>query len=96
MLIVLGLVFGALLGAGAHFALPHRQTRGVAVGPMLGALVGTATWTALTWAGTGPDQFWIWAAAIVVPAVVTAAAIVLLSRARIARDAAERARLGIA
>ncbi|MCM3696261.1 hypothetical protein [Microbacterium oleivorans] len=96
MLIVLALVFGAIGGTAVHFALPQRALRGVAVGPLLGASFGTATWTALTWAGLGPDAGWIWLASILLPIVLTAAALTLVSRSRASRDARTRRELGIA
>lgn len=96
MLVVLALVFGAIAGVAAHYALPYRTLRGVAVGPLLGAVLGTATWTAMTWVGIGPDNGWIWAASIVVPALVTPVALLALSRRRETRDARIRAELGVA
>ncbi|MFJ6679116.1 hypothetical protein ACIQLK_08300 [Microbacterium sp. NPDC091382] len=96
MLVVLALVFGAIAGASAHFALPLRSLRGVSVGPILGALVGAATWTALTWAGAGPDGGWIWLASIAAPVVVTPIALLVLSRTRASRDARTQRDLGIA
>lgn len=96
MLVVLALVFGAIAGTAVHFALPQRSLRGVAVGPILGAVLGTATWTALTWAGIGPDSGWIWLASILIPVVGCVATLMLLSRTRAARDARTRRELGIA
>ena len=96
MLVVLALVFGAIAGTAVHFALPQRSLRGVAIGPLLGAALGTATWTALTWAGLGPDAAWIWLASILAPVLLTAAVLVLLTRTRAARDARTRHELGIA
>ena len=96
MLVVLALVFGAIIGAAAHFALPLRSLRGVAVGPILGSILGTATWTALTWAGSAPAEPTIWLASIGLPLVLTPVAVVALSRLRQARDARTRTELGIA
>lgn len=96
MLVVLALVFGAIAGTAVHFALPCRPMRGIAVGPILGTVVGTGTWTGLTWAGIGPDNGWIWVATVLAPLAVTAAVLVLLSRARAAGDDRTRRDLGIA
>ncbi len=96
MLVVLALVFGAIGGAAAHYALPLRSLRGASVGPILGALIGTATWTGLTWAGLGPDNGWIWLLSIVVPVVVAPIALFLASRLRASRDARTQRELGIA
>jgi hypothetical protein len=95
MLIVLALVVGAAAGLGLHYALPGRALRGTALAPVFAAAVAGAIWTALTWAGLGEDNPWIWAAAILVPPAATAALLGLLTRARTARDARERERLGI-
>lgn len=96
MLVVLALVFGAIAGVAAHYALPHRTLRGVAVGPLLGAVLGTATWTAMTWAGVGPENGGIWAASIAVPALLTTLALRILSGRRETRDAKIRRELGVA
>lgn len=96
MLVVLALVFGAIVGAAAHYALPLRSLRGAAVGPLLGSVLGTATWTTLTWAGVGTDHAALWVASIAVPVVVTPLVLLVLSRLRRTRDARTRVELGIA
>lgn len=93
--IILALVFGAAVGLIAHFALPGRATRGAALAPLLGAVVGAAVWLAMTWAGATTADPWIWLASILVPAVVTFAVVALLARIRHARDARTRAELGL-
>lgn len=95
MEIILALVFGAAVGAAIHFALPHRALRGRALAPVLGTVVAGLAWLALTWAGIGTESPWPWLSAIVLPAAVTAVAVTALTRARLAHDARERARLGI-
>lgn len=95
MEILLALIFGAAVGTAAHALLPHRDTRGVAVGPVLGALVAGATWLAMTWARVAVDNPLLWVAAIAVPAAVTLPALALLSRVRLRRDRHERAALKI-
>ena len=95
MLIVLALIWGAAVGAALHFGLPRRELRGAAVAPMLGALVGGAVWLLFTWLGL-EQTGWIWLASLAAPVVVTAPALVALDRVRVAHDARERARLGIA
>ncbi|MET0297198.1 MAG: hypothetical protein ABW024_07335 [Microbacterium sp.] len=93
MQILLGLIAGAAIGIGIHFLAGDRKTRGAAVAPVIGAASAGLAWTILTWAGIGIDSPWPWLAAIVVPIVVTWPAVVLLSRARLARDESERVRL---
>lgn len=95
MQILLALIVGAAIGWGAHALVPGRDARGVAVGPMLGALVAAAAWLILTWAGFGLDNPWLWIVPPVVPAVVVAPVLLLLTRRRLRRDAAEQRRLGL-
>ena len=96
MQILLAFIFGAAVGAGVHFLVRSRGTRGVAVAPVLGALVSGLVWMILTWAGVGLDSPWLWLSAVVAPIVVTYPVVSILSRARVAHDASERARLKIA
>lgn len=94
--ILLAFVFGAALGLIAHVVLPGRALRGAALAPIIGAVAGGAVWLALTWAGFTTEDFLLWLAAIIAPAVVTVATVLLLTRTRRAHDAREAVRLGIA
>ncbi|UUT35511.1 hypothetical protein [Microbacterium elymi] len=96
MQIVLALIYGAAIGALAHFTMPARDMRGSALAPMLGAVVGGAVWTILTWVGLGLDSPWLWLAALIVPAAVVYIAVAVLTRLRRARDERERERLRLA
>lgn len=95
MQILIALIVGAALGLGVHFQIPDRATRGVVIGPIVGALAAGLAWMILTWAGVGLDSIWLWLSMCVAPLVVTYPVIILLRRARVAHDAAERARLRI-
>lgn len=95
MQIVLGILIAAAAGVALHYVLPGRDARGIVVVPILAAAVGAVVWTALTWAGVGIDNPWIWLAALAVPAIVTVPLILALTAARRRADAAERARLRI-
>ena len=95
MQILIAFILGAVVGVGIHFQLHQRLTRGVVLAPMIGAVSAGAAWTILTWAGVGIDTPWPWLAALVVPIAVTYPAIILISRARVAHDANEKARLKI-
>lgn len=95
MQILIALIIGAVVGIGIHFQLSHRLTRGVVLGPIVGALSAGLAWTILTWAGIGIDTPWPWLAALVVPMAVTYPVLIVLTRSRVARDARERARLRI-
>ena len=95
MQILIAFIVGAVVGLGIHFQLHQRLTRGVVLAPMIGAMSAGAVWSILTWAGVGIDTPWPWLAALIVPVVATYPAIILVSRARVAHDAREKARLGI-
>jgi len=96
MQILIAFIVGAVIGLGVHFQLHQRLTRGVVLAPMIGAVSAGLAWTILTWAGIGIDTPWPWLAALIVPIVVTYPAIIVISRLRVAHDARERQRLGIA
>ncbi len=95
MQILLAFIVGAVIGAALHFVVPGRSTRGVALGPIVGAAAAGLVWMILTWAGVGLDSPWLWLSAFVAPAVVTYPVLLLLTRARTGHDARERARLKI-
>lgn len=95
MEILLALIYGAAVGTAAHFALRGRELRGVALAPMIGAVVSGAAWLALTWAGTTTAEPWLWLAALVAAPVVVVPALVAVDRIRSAHDARERQRLHI-
>jgi uncharacterized membrane protein YeaQ/YmgE (transglycosylase-associated protein family) len=95
MQILIALIVGAALGLAVHFLVAHRSTRGAVIGPIVGALAAGLVWTILTWAGIGTDSVWLWLSMFVAAPVVAYPVLVLLSRARVSHDAAERARLKI-
>lgn len=95
MQILLAIIFAAAVGTGLHFLIPRRATRGVALAPILAAAVGAVAWTALTWAGLGPDNPWIWVISVIAPVVVTVPIVTVLSTYRARHDERERARLRI-
>ncbi|MDQ1083830.1 MULTISPECIES: hypothetical protein [Microbacterium] len=95
MEILLGLILGAVIGLAAHFSLPHRELRGAALAPLAGAAAAAVVWTALTWSGLGADSPILWLVAVLAPAATVFALVPLVTRARVARDEADRARLGV-
>lgn len=96
MQILLAVIYGAAIGALAHFTMPGRDTRGAGLAPVAAAVAGGAIWTILTWAGLGLANPWLWIAGFVVPTVVAYGGLAALTAARNAHDAHERRRLGIA
>jgi len=95
MEILLALIYGAAVGTAAHFALGGRELRGVALAPMVGALIGGVVWLVLTWAGASTAEPWLWLATLVAAPVVVVPLLVVLGRIRSAHDARERQRLHI-
>jgi Na+/proline symporter len=93
--ILLGLIIGAVVGLAAHFALPHRDLRGVALAPLAGAAASGISWTTLTWVGFASDSPIPWIVAIVAPVMTMLVLIPALSRVRQRDDAALRSRAGI-
>jgi uncharacterized membrane protein YeaQ/YmgE (transglycosylase-associated protein family) len=91
--ILLGILLGAVVGGLVHLIAPHRDTRGIALGPVAGAAAGGGVWTALTWAGLGVDNPLLWLAALVVPALVATPLLIGTAVSRARSDAATRARL---
>jgi uncharacterized membrane protein YeaQ/YmgE (transglycosylase-associated protein family) len=94
--ILLAFIFGAAIGLIAHTVLPGRELRGAALAPIAGALVGGAVWLALTWIGLTGEDFALWAASVLIPAIVVFAGVAMLTRIRRAHDSREAARLRIA
>ncbi len=95
MQILLALIAGAVLGIGAHYAAPRRDTRGVALGPIVGAVIGGLVWLIFTWMGVGIDSPWIWVATVVVPFPIVYLALRVLAGVRATHDDRTRARLRI-
>ena len=93
--ILLAFIFGAAYGSVLHYLMPGRASRGNALAPVLGALLGGVTWLAFTWAGVTTQSPWIWIVSIIVPAVVVPLALIAVTRSRAVHDARERLRLKI-
>jgi hypothetical protein len=77
---------GALLGLGFRYVLPGRGTHGVLLLPGVGAVVASAVWAVLTWAGWKFDGGWIWVVSLVAAGVVPALVGIFLSRERARGD----------
>ncbi|MGZ0710482.1 hypothetical protein ACWPKO_19300 (plasmid) [Coraliomargarita sp. W4R53] len=95
MQIILALVVGASIGAGIHFLVSQRYTRGVVVAPMIGAVSAVVAWSILTWSGLGTDSIVLWLSMLVVPVAVTYPALIVLAKQRVAHDARQRAQHNI-
>ncbi|MCU1514858.1 MAG: hypothetical protein JWO10_1948 [Microbacteriaceae bacterium] len=73
---------GAVLGLGARYVLPGRDSYGVGLLPAVGAVAASIIWAALTWAGWKFDGGWIWVVTLVVAAIAAIAVGLQLPRAR--------------
>ena len=96
MQILLGFIAGAVVGIAVHYLVPGRDTRGVALAPIAGAVIAGIAWTALTWAGLTIENPVLWLSAVIVPAAIVTPAVVVLTRVRIRRDHREQVQRGIA
>jgi len=95
MQILLGLILGAVVGLAVHAAWPNRSARGAALAPFAGAAASGVVWTALTWMGHDVTSPLLWILAVVAPAATTLLLVPVVTRVRVQRDAADRARLGV-
>ncbi len=60
MEILFAIVIGAGIGAVIRLLLPKRQTHGLLLVPLVGAIVTAAVWAPLVWLGFTFDGGWIW------------------------------------
>jgi quaternary ammonium compound-resistance protein SugE len=85
---------GAILGLGAHYALPWRLERGVLVAPAAGVVVACLVWLGLTVLGWAWDGGWIWVVSLVLSGIVATVVAVVTGRARATSDEHMLVRLG--
>ncbi len=90
MFVTLG---GVLLGFGARYVFPRRQTYGSLLVPAISAVVAAVIWEALTWAGWKYDGGWIWWVALVASGVSATIAALVIGRVRSQADVARLDRL---
>lgn len=95
MQILLALLFGAAVGGLVHLTMPGRDTRGVALVPIAGAVIGGLVWLILTWAGWTVDNGWLWIWSFVAPFLLYPL-VAGLTSLRHRHDTAERVRLHLA
>ncbi|MBW1638210.1 MULTISPECIES: hypothetical protein [Microbacterium] len=95
MYILLAIIAACAAGVAIHFALPGRETRGVAVAPAVTTATAAAVYTLAQWAGLAESSVWLWLASLGGAVVVGVAVTLVLTSARTRSDAAQRAELGI-
>jgi hypothetical protein len=71
-----------VIGLAVRYAIPGRDTYGVALVPAVSAVVAAILWEALTWAGLKYDAGWIWVISLAASGVVGLALALLLPRSR--------------
>ncbi len=59
------------IGLGARYALPGRDTYGVALLPAIAAAITAVVWVGLTWLGWKFDGGWIWVVSLAAGAAVS-------------------------
>jgi hypothetical protein len=95
MYILLALIGACVLGIAAHYVLPERPLRGVAVTPGIATALAAAVYTVMQWAGVGEDSVWLWLASVLGSVVVASLATLAIVALRRRADADARAALGI-
>ncbi|MGH3690586.1 MAG: hypothetical protein ACRDT7_10560 [Microbacterium sp.] len=95
MYILLALIGACALGIAAHFLIPDRQLRGVALAPAIATAVSAITYTGMQWAGVGEDSIWLWLASVLGAAVLAGLATLAVTGLRTRSDAEASAALGI-
>ena len=95
MEILLAAIAGAAIGVAAHFLITGRDTRGVLVAPMLGAIGAAGTWTAMTWAGIGTASPLIWLVAPAAGVVAATVPTLVLAQTRAVSDSRAREALNL-
>lgn len=93
--ILLAFIFGGAVGAALHVLMPGRDSRGMVLAPVIGALMGGVTWLIFTWAGVTTASPWIWLISVLAPLLVVPITLLALTRARASHDAREQVRLKI-
>jgi hypothetical protein len=93
--ILLALIAAVAIGVGVHFALPHRERRGVALAPSIAGAAAAVAYGLCTWTGLGEANIWTWVISLVAAAVVGVAGTAAITRSRAARDEATARRLGL-
>lgn len=95
MYILLALIAACALGIAAHYLVPRRHLRGVAMVPAVATAVAAIVYTAMQWMGVGQDSIWLWVASVVGAVVISVVVGYVVTDRRRRSDASEKAALGI-
>jgi hypothetical protein len=75
-----------IIGLGARYALPGRDTYGVALLPAIAAALTAVVWVGLTWLGWKFDGGWIWVVSLAAGAVISLILALTVPRLRRGND----------
>ncbi|UWF78147.1 hypothetical protein [Microbacterium neungamense] len=95
MYILLALIAACALGVAMHFALPHRELRGVAVTPAVATAAAAAIYTGMQWAGVAEADVRLWVASLGGALLLALVATLALTAQRRRTDAEAKRALGI-
>lgn len=95
MYILIAVIIACSVGIAAHYSLPRRDLRGVALTPAITTVATGVIYTGLQWAGLPETSLWLWLASIVGGIAIGVVSTILLTRARSTADATQAAELGI-
>lgn len=95
MYILLALIAACALGIAAHYLVPRRSLRGVALVPGVATAVAAIVYTAMQWMGVGQDSVWLWVTSVLGAVVLSAIVGYVVTEQRRRSDAAQKTALGI-
>ena len=95
MYILIAMVIAASAGLAAHYLLPARELRGVALSPVIATVTAGVVYTALQWAGVGENSVWLWVASLAGGIAAGLIATIALTRSRARRDEERAQELGL-
>jgi hypothetical protein len=75
-----------IIGLGARYALPGRDTYGVALLPAISAALTAVVWVGLTWLGWKFDGGWIWVVSLAAGAIIALVLALTVPRLRRGND----------
>lgn len=95
MYILLALIAACALGIAAHYLVPRRSLRGVALVPGVATAVAAIVYTSMQWMGVGQDSVWLWVTSVLGAVVLSAIVGYVVTEMRRRSDAAQKTALGI-
>jgi hypothetical protein len=75
-----------LIGLGTRYALPGRDTYGVALLPAISGAITAIVWVGLTWLGWKFDGGWIWVVSLAAGTIISLVLALTVPRLRRTKD----------